>query len=97
MVAINEIDKLAKSKYDEDYTELLSMDGLYMVKGLTRNIDEIISNEQLQIVVQTSIIPFKDQIVFDSVLTEGQISIVTNIKSKIFEDIKTSKKIYKLD
>lgn len=97
MVAINEIDKLAKSKYDEDYTELLSMDGLYMVKGLTRNIDEIISNEQLQIVVQTSIIPFKDQIVFDSVLTEGQISIVTNIKSKIFEDIKTTKKIYKLD
>lgn len=94
MVAINEIDKLAKSKYDEDYTELLSMDGLYMVKGLTRNIDEIISNEQLQIVVQTSIIPFKDQIVFDSVLTEGQISIVTNIKSKIFEDIKTTKKIY---
>lgn len=97
MVAINEIDKLAKSKYDEDYTELLLMDGLYMVKGLTRNIDEIISNEQLQIVVQTSIIPFKDQIVFDSVLTEGQISIVTNIKSKIFEDIKTTKKIYKLD
>ncbi len=97
MVAINEIDKLAKSKYDEDYTELLLMDGLYMVKVLTRNIDEIISNEQLQIVVQTSIIPFKDQIVFDSVLTEGQISIVTNIKSKIFEDIKTTKKIYKLD
>ena len=85
------------AKYDEDYTELLSMDGLYMVKGLTCNIDEIISNEQLPIVVQTSIIPFKDQIVFDSVLTEGQISIGTNIKSKIFEDIKTTKKIYKLD
>lgn len=38
MIAINELEKLAKSKYDEDYTELLSMDGLYMVKGLTCNI-----------------------------------------------------------
>lgn len=44
MIAINELEKLAKSKYDEDYTELLSMDGLYMVNGLTCNIDEIISN-----------------------------------------------------
>ncbi len=38
VIAINELEKLAKSKYDEDYTELLSMDGLYMVKGLTCNI-----------------------------------------------------------
>lgn len=47
MIAINELEKLVNSKYDEDYPELLSMDGLYMVKWLTCNIDEIISNEKL--------------------------------------------------
>ncbi len=38
MIAINELEKLVNSKYNENYTELLSMNGLYMVKGLTCNI-----------------------------------------------------------
>ena len=45
---------------------------------------------------KTTILPFKDQIVFDSVLTAQAIKIGTNMRENIIEETNNSKKIYKL-
>lgn len=83
-------------KYEEDYTTFLSKDNLYMVKGITCNIDEIIPNEDLPIPANTTILPFKNQIVFDSVITAQAIKIGANMRENIIEEVKNSKKVYKL-
>lgn len=83
-------------KYEEEYTTFLSKDNLYMVKGINCNIDEIIPNKDLPVPAKTTILPFKDQIVFDSVLTAQAIKISTNMRENIIEETNNSKKIYKL-
>lgn len=83
-------------KYEEKYTTFLSKDNLYMVKGINCNIDEIIPNEELPAPAITTILPFKDQIVFDSVLTAQAIKIGAKMRENIIEETSNSKKIYKL-
>lgn len=83
-------------KYEEEYTTFLSKDNLYMVKGINCNIDEIIPNEELPVPAITTILPFKDQIVFDSVLTAQAIKIGVNMRENIIKETSNSKKIYKL-
>lgn len=83
-------------KYEEEYTTFLSKNNLYMVKGITCNIDEIIPNEELPVPAITTVLPFKDQIVFDSVLTAQAIKIGVNMRENIIEETSNSKKIYKL-
>lgn len=83
-------------KYEEEYTTFLSKDNLYMVKGINCNIDEILPNEELPVPAITTILPFKDQIVFDSVLTAQAIKIGVNMRENIIEETSNSKKIYKL-
>lgn len=55
-----------------------------------------IPNEELPVPTITTILPFKDQIVFDSVLTAQAIKIGVNMRENIIEEVKNSKKIYKL-
>lgn len=83
-------------KYEEEYTTFLSKNNLYMVKGITCNIDEIIPNEELPVPAITTVLPFKDQIVFDSVLTAQAIKIGVNMRENIIEETSNSRKIYKL-
>lgn len=83
-------------KYEEDYTMFLSKYSLYMVKGITCNIDEIIPNKELPVPVITAILPFKGQIVFDSVLTAQPIKIGATMRENIIKETNNNKKIYKL-
>lgn len=78
------------------YTMFFSKDNLYMVKGINCNIDEIIPNKDLPVPAKTTIFPFKDQIVFDSVLAAQAIKIGANVKENIIEETSNSKNIYKL-
>ncbi|WP_295560985.1 hypothetical protein, partial [uncultured Holdemanella sp.] len=68
----------------------------YMVKGLNSNIDEIIRADQLPIYVRTTLLPFKNNIIYDSILGSSQITLGTNISLKIFEDFVAQPKIYNL-
>ena len=83
-------------KYEEDYTEFLSKDSVYMVKGITCNIDEIIPNNDLPAPANTTILPFKGQIVFDSVLTSFPVKVGANMRENMMKEASNSKKIYKL-
>ena len=46
----------------------MTADSVYMVKGVNDNIDNIISYKQLPHPVRTSIVPFKDVLVYDGML-----------------------------
>ena len=84
------------AKYEKEYTTFLSMDGAYMVKGLTSNIDEIIPLYSLPVVVFTRLLPFKDYIVYDSIFSEASISMGSSMKNTILKDADRYKKVYKL-
>lgn len=68
----------------------------YMVKGLNSNIDEIIHAEQLPIYVRTTLLPFKDDIIYDSILGSSQIESGINISLKVFEEYVSQPKLYTL-
>ena len=68
----------------------------YMVKGLNSNIDEIIHVEQLPVYVRTTLLPFKDDIIYDSILGSSQIELGINISLKVFEEYVSQPKLYTL-
>jgi len=68
-----------------------------MVKGLTCNIDEIISFEELPEAVITTILPFKNHIIYDSLLGGNDIKInleFAKFLEKTYDE--TKNKIYHL-
>lgn len=56
------------AKFELEYTAFMTADSVYMVKGVNDNIDNIISYKQLPHPVRTSIVPFKDVLVYDGML-----------------------------
>lgn len=55
-------------KFLEDYTVFASTKGFYMVKGLTGNLDVIISRDDLPYPTMTTLLEFKGNIVYDGLL-----------------------------
>lgn len=58
------------AKFEEEYTAFMTENKTYMVKGLNVNIDTIIPYKELPYPTITSIIPFKNVLVYDSLLIE---------------------------
>ena len=58
------------ARYELEYTAFMHKDKIYMVKGLNDNIDNIISYKDLPSPVITSIIPFKNYLVYDGMFLE---------------------------
>jgi hypothetical protein len=83
-------------KYEEEYTALMSQDKTYMIKGINSNIDEVISYKNLPKTVMTTILPFKDNLIYDSIFVEYGITISDNIEKIINKDYSTSLKYYHL-
>lgn len=63
------------SKHELDYTVFIREDKAYMVKGLIDNIDSLVPNDKLPKAFITSIIPFKDVLVYDGLLIDIGISV----------------------
>lgn len=82
---------VVENDYREDDGELN-----YMVKSLNSNIDEIVHVDQLPACVITTLLPFKDDIIFDSVIATSQMELGSNVALKIFEDSNAQPKIYTL-
>ena len=61
----------------------MNRDKTYMIKGLNDNIDNIISYQNLPKTVMTSIIPFKNGLVYDGLLMELSIKMGTNFEKVI--------------
>ncbi|MBE6140235.1 MAG: hypothetical protein E7172_01720 [Firmicutes bacterium] len=84
-------------KFEKEYTALINLNDVYMVKGLTCNIDEIISFEELPEAVITTILPFKNHIIYDSLLGGNDIKInleFAKFLEKTYDE--TKNKIYHL-
>lgn len=67
-----------------------------MIKGLNDNIDNIISYQKLPQPVKTSIIPFKNVLVYDGLLMELGIRMGTGFEKVIEEEYSKSIKYYHL-
>lgn len=85
-------------KYEKEYTALMSMNTkkVYMIKGLNDNIDNTISNSNLPYLVQTTIIPFKNILTYDGLLSSPQIKIGNNIHKSIEREYDKAIKNYHL-
>ena len=83
--------------FDRDYTKILGTDGkLYMVKGVTSNMDEVVINKELPIIIDTTLVQYRDKIIFCSLLKTSDIKLGNDIKEVIYKDYLSAIKCYHL-
>ncbi len=63
------------NKFELEYTAFMTQDKVYMVKGINDNIDNIISYKDLPYICITSIIPFKNVLVYDGMFNSFEINL----------------------
>lgn len=83
-------------KYEENYTAMMTRDKIYMVKGLSDNIDNIVSYQKLPYTVRTSIIPFKNVLVYDGILLEIGIKMGNDFEKVLERKYQNAMKYYHL-
>ena len=83
--------------YDEEYTKLLNGEGkLYMIKGINCNIEEIIPSSELPIIINTTLLMFKDTIIFNSFFGTNNLKFGNDIKEFVIKEMKNVIKYYHL-
>lgn len=85
-------------KYDSLYTSFVVQNNVYMVKGLNVPIDEIIFYQKLPCPVMTILLPFKNNIIYDSILNEymNPINMKATVKQQLLKELEGLTKIYRL-
>ena len=85
-------------KYDSLYTSFVVQNNVYMVKGLNVPIDEIIFYQKLPCPVMTTLLPFKNNIIYDSILNEymNPINMKATMKEQLLKELEGLPKIYRL-
>lgn len=83
--------------FEREYTKLLSEDGkIYMIKGIRTDIDKLIEPTQIPKVISTTLIMFKDNIVFNSFFSSLGIEFGNDLKELILKEIDSSVVYYHL-
>ena len=83
-------------KYEEKYTVLLGKENIYYVKGLRDAIKNLIPENKLPLFVETVLLPFKGQIIYDSYIIQYSMSFGKGIKEtfdKQYKEFIKQKKI----
>lgn len=83
-------------KYEEKYAVLLGKENIYFVKGLKDTIKNMIPENKVPIFVETVLLPFKGQIIYDSYIIQYNISFGKGIKEtfdKEYKELIKQKKI----
>lgn len=70
-------------KFYEEYTAIMNMEKTYMIKGINDNLDNIISYKNLPQTVITTIIPFKNVLIYDGVFLNFEINMGNNFEKKL--------------
>lgn len=86
-------------KYEKKYALFMPTDDeniVYMVKGLTSSIDEVVHGENLPFIATTTLLPFKSYIIYDGVFFGLAMSIGPNMKNNIRKNINKAKRINSL-
>lgn len=89
-------DVVIVTKYENEYTAVMSKDRTYMIKGINDNLDNIISYQKLPEPIITSIIPFKDLLIYDGILLEMGIKLGNNFDKTVMKEYEQSIKYYHL-
>lgn len=84
------------SRYELEYTAFMEKDKIYMIKGLNDNIDNIIPYDKLPYVAITSVIPFKDVLVYDGMLLEIGVKMGNEFDEMIEKEYNSMLKYYHL-
>lgn len=83
-------------RFENEYTGFMNSKNIYMVKGINDNLDNIISYKQLPLPVITTILPFKDYLIYDSVFQEFSVNFGTSMNDVINNDYEKGEKKYKM-
>lgn len=90
-------DNFVIAGYDEEYTKILNDDGkLYMIKGINSNIEEIIPSNKIPAFINTTLLMFKDKIIFNGFFTTHEIKFGNDFKEIVINEMKTAIKYYHL-
>ena len=84
------------AKFEKEYTAVMTQNKVYMIKGVNANIDEIISYQDLPEPVMTSIIPFKNYLIYDGLLNSFPVKMGDGFTKAVAEDYEKSMKYYHL-
>lgn len=84
------------ARFEKEYTAFLTGDRVYMVKGINANLDEIISYQDLPAPVVTSLVSFKNTLVYDGMLYTYPIQLGGGIVKQVEKDYNALMKYYHL-
>ena len=84
------------ARYELEYTALMNDDKIYMIKGLNDNIDNLLPYTELPDIAMTSIIPFKNNLVYDGMLLGTNIKLGNNFEEMVEKEYTTKMKYYHL-
>lgn len=83
--------------FDREYTKILSEDGkLYMVKGVRCDMDKLLDSKSIPIYIKTTLLMFKDKIIFKSFFSSYPISMGNGFKEQVLNDLEKAIKCYHL-
>lgn len=75
--------------FDREYTKILSDDGkLYMVKGIREDFDKIMNPKELPVVVSTTLLMFRGNIIFKSFFGSVDVAFGNDVKKEIIDGMK---------
>lgn len=83
-------------KYEKEHTAIMCRDKIYMIKGINDNIDNIIYYKDLPSAVRTTIIPFKNVLIYDGIFIEYGIKMGIGFEKIIKEEYSKAIKYYHL-
>ena len=89
-------DSFVLVQYERDYTLLMKNGKIYMVKGLNDNIDNIITYDKLPCFVETSLIEFNGDIVYDGIISSFPVKFGMNFIKTVEKEYNESMKYYHL-
>lgn len=83
-------------KYEKEHTAIMCRDKIYMIKGINDNIDNVIYYKDLPSAVRTTIIPFKNVLIYDGIFIEYGIKMGIGFEKIIKEEYSKAIKYYHL-
>lgn len=83
-------------EFQEEYTAVMNTSKVYMIKGINANIDEIINYKVLPHIIRTTILPFKNYLIYDSIFMALDINADNNFYNMITKEYESMMKYYHL-
>lgn len=82
--------------FDRNYTHIYSNTNkkIYMVKGIRANLDEILNNHELPFFVSTTLLNFKNTIIYNGMISTMPLLSGSHFKNLIFIEVSQAKKCY---